>query len=170
MKRCLDVVPLLGPLMDSALHEDDRDWVEEHLRECASCRDRQALLAAQAAAVRERLEARGAQADFSGFADKVLARAQAEQQMRGMEHLRVWGGEMWGAHRRTIGAASGLAAAACLAVAVLFTPPAADAPEETLLADASLPQIEEVDFGSHDGAVTQLGDKTPVIWLSEDRQ
>src|SRR5207247_7675246 len=47
MKRCEDVVPLLGPLMDSALPEDDREWVEEHLRECAACRDRKTLIAAQ---------------------------------------------------------------------------------------------------------------------------
>ena len=32
------------------------------------------------------------------------------------------------------------------------------------------PQLEEVEFGSHDGAVLQLRDNTPVIWLSEDRQ
>jgi hypothetical protein len=100
----------------------------------------------------------------------VLAKVQAGKKMRGLEHLRVWGGEMWGAHRHAIAAASGLAAAACLALAVLFTPPAADHADETLLADASIPQFEEVEFGSHDGAVMQLRDKTPVIWLSEDRQ
>ena len=169
MKRCEDAVPLLGPLLDSALSEDDRDWVEEHLRECAACRDRRALIAAQGAAIRERLEARSAQADFSGFVDKVLARAHSEKELRGLEHARVWGGEMWGAHRRLIAAASGLAVAAGLAMAVLFAPQA-QPPAEVLLADASIPQIDEVDFGSHDGAVTQLRDQTPVIWLSEDRQ
>ena len=29
-------------------------------------------------------------------------------------------------------------------------------------------QLEVVDFGSHDGAVMQLRDKTPVIWLGRE--
>jgi anti-sigma factor RsiW len=170
MKRCEDAAPLLGAFLDSALAGDDRDWVEEHLRECAACRERQAFIAAQGAALRERLEARGAQADFTGFADRVLARALQEKELRGSEHLRVWGSEMWGAHRRAIVGAGGIFAAACLALAVVFTPPAAETIDEPLLADASIPQLETVDFGSHDGAVTELRDRTPVIWLSEDRQ
>ena len=31
MKRCQDIVPLLGPLLDGALPDDDRAWVEDHL-------------------------------------------------------------------------------------------------------------------------------------------
>ena len=74
MKGCAEVVPLLGPLLDAGLQEDDRAWVEAHLRGCAVCRDRKALLAAQAEALREVLRARGNAADFSGFADRVMAR------------------------------------------------------------------------------------------------
>jgi anti-sigma factor RsiW len=156
----------LGPHLDSALSEDDAEWVEEHLRECARCRDRQALLAAQAQAIRERLQS--APADFSGFADKVMARVREEKKLGAGEHLRVWGSEMWGAHRGAFAAASGLAAAACLALASLLSPPAAQEPGGTLLAEASLPQFEQLDFGSHDGAVLQLRNETAVIWLSED--
>src|SRR5438105_7049820 len=170
MKRCPDAVPLLGPLLDGALPPDDSEWALEHLRECAGCRERQALIAPQGAALREKMLARGAAADFGGFADRVLLRAGKEEKLRGLEHLRVYGSEMWGAHKRALLAAGGLAAAACLGLAVFFLPPRAAGPEELLYADASIPQIEEVEFGSHDGAVLHLRDQTPVIWLSEDRQ
>ncbi len=167
MKRCTDAVPLLGPMLDGALPDDDREWVDEHLRGCAGCRDRKALIAAQGEARRERLAARASQADFTGFADRVLARAAKEREARPMERLRVWGREMWGAHHRAVAAFGSLALAASIALGVVLAPPAEDEP--VVVADASQPQLDEVDFGSHDGAVVELRDKTPVIWLSEDR-
>jgi anti-sigma factor RsiW len=171
MRLCEDVVPLLGPLLDGALAEDDREWVEDHIRCCGKCLDRKALLAAQAAALREALEARAARADFSGVADRVMARLEREPPAPLPELVRVWTSETWGAHRGLFAAAGGLAAAAGLAMAVFFSPPRAPAAaDETLLADAkNQPQFEVVDFGSHDGAMLQLSDRTPVIWLSEDR-
>ena len=75
MKRCPEIVPLLSPLLDGALPDDDRAWVEDHLCGCASCRDRLALIAAQAEAIRETLAARVDKLDLSGFADRVLVRA-----------------------------------------------------------------------------------------------
>jgi anti-sigma factor RsiW len=168
MTRCQDVVPLLGPLLDDALAEDDREWVEDHLRCCRKCLDRKALLAAQAAALREALEARAARADFAGFADHVMTRVERQAPAPLPERMRVWTSETWGAHRGLF--AGGLAAAAALALALFLAPPRAPvAPDGTLLADASQPQFEVVDFGSHDGAMLQLPDRTPVIWLSEDR-
>ncbi len=165
-RRCEDVVPLLGPLVDAALPDDDRDWVLEHVRGCASCRDRQALIVAQGNALREALSAHAAAADFTGFADRVMARV---AQDRGPIPLRVRGSELWGAHRGAFTALGGLAVAACVALAVFFAPPQADADERALLADASNPQVEEVDFGTHDGAVLQLPHQTTVIWMSDDR-
>jgi anti-sigma factor RsiW len=169
MTPCRDVVPLLGPLLDGALAEDDRAWVEDHLRCCGKCLDRMALFAAQAAALRELLEARAARANFSGFADRVMARVEREAPAPLPERARVWASEAWGAHRGLLAAAGGLAAAAALATAAFLTPSRAPAvADETLLADATQPQFEVVDFGSHDGALLQLPDRTPVIWLSED--
>jgi hypothetical protein len=168
MKRCEEVVPLLGPLLDAALPDDDREWVEDHVKGCASCRDRQALIAAQGAALREVLAARADKADFTGFSDRVLARVAAD---KSRAPLSVWGSELWGAHRSAFTAAGGLAVAACLALAVWFAParvvPADDG--DLMLADART-QIEDVDFGTHDGAVLDLPQDTTVIWMSEDRQ
>ena len=79
---------------------------------------------------------------------------------------------MWHAHRGALAAAGGLAAAACMALAVLFVPPATTQ-KPVLLAVASAPpstQVDEVDFGTHDGAVVQLPNQTTMIWMSEDTE
>jgi anti-sigma factor RsiW len=167
MKRCEEVVPLLGPLADAALPDDDRAWVDDHLQGCASCGDRLLLLRAQGTALREVLVARAAQVDFSGFADRVMARI--EKDRKGAP-LSAWGSELWGAHRGMLTAFTGLAAAACMALAVFLSPArTSDADDDAaLLADASGPQVEEVDFGTHDGAVLQLPRDTTVIWMSDD--
>ncbi|MFN2548759.1 MAG: anti-sigma factor [Myxococcales bacterium] len=166
MKRCEEVVPLLGPMLDEALPDDDREWVEEHVKGCGSCRDRQALIAAQGTALRELYASKTA--DFNGFSDRVMARVAAD---KGRAPVVVWGSELWRAHRGAFAAAGGLAVAACMALAVLFVPPATK-PQPTLLAQASAPttQVDEVDFGTHDGAVLQLPNQTTMIWMSEDRE
>ena len=166
MKRCEEVVPLLGPLLDTALPDDDRAWVDDHLAGCASCRGRKALLAAQGLALREVVRARGKAADFSGFADRVMARVQND---RSPAPVTAYGSELWGAHKGAFAAAGGLALAACLALAVLFVSPPAEPDDGALLADARASQVEEVDFGTHDGAVLQLPHETTVIWMSDDR-
>src|SRR4051812_49828908 len=120
MKRCTDAVPLLGPLHDGALPDDDRAWVEEHLGECASCRDRVALIAAQGQALRDALGGRAAAIDVSGLADRVMARVRAD---RGgaVERAPVLGRELWWAHGRAL-TAGGLALAACMVVAIFLGP------------------------------------------------
>jgi anti-sigma factor RsiW len=166
MKRCEDVVPLIGPLLDAALAADDRAWVDEHLRGCAACGARRALLLAQAQALREVIRARAAALSLAGFSDRVLARVREERPPSIQERAPIWGREMWWAHRGALTAGSGLALAACMALFVLFLPPASidDGPAA---ADNS-PQVEEVDFGTRDGAVLQLGGETTVIWMSDD--
>jgi hypothetical protein len=54
-----------------------------------------------------------------------------------------------------------------MALAV-FLGPAGTAGSGPAVADNS-PQLEEVDFGTHDGAVLQLAGQTTVIWMSEDK-
>ncbi|TMA91771.1 MAG: zf-HC2 domain-containing protein [Deltaproteobacteria bacterium] len=165
MRRCEEVVPLLGPLHDGALADDDRAWVEDHSRGCASCRDRLALIAALSQAVRESVVARARGLDLKKLPDRVMARVR-EERSRAAQRAAVWGREMWWAHRRALAAAGGLAVAACMALAVLFFPGRAD--DAGLIADNS-PQIEEVDFGTRNGAVLQLPRQTTVIWISDDR-
>ena len=165
MRGCEEVVPLLGPLHDGALADDDRAWVEDHVRGCASCRDRLALTAASAQAVRESVIARARGLDLTRLPDRVMARVR-EDRAAAAERAAVWGREMWWTHRRAFAAAGGLAVAACMAAAVLFLPWRRD--DAALIADNS-PQIEEVDFGTRNGAVLQLPRQTTVIWMSDDR-
>jgi anti-sigma factor RsiW len=165
MRRCEEVVPLLGPLLDGALADDDRAWVEAHVCGCASCRERLALIAASAQAVRESVIARARGLDLKKLPDRVMARVR-EERAATAERAAVWGREMWWAHRRAFTAAGGLAVAACMAVAALFLPWRGD--DGALIADNS-PQIEEVDFGTRNGAVLQLPRQTTVIWMSDDR-
>ncbi|TMB07321.1 MAG: zf-HC2 domain-containing protein [Deltaproteobacteria bacterium] len=165
MRGCEEVVPLLGPLHDGALADDDRAWVEDHVRGCASCRDRLALIVASAQAVRESVIARARGLDLTRLPDRVMARVR-EDRAAAAERAAVWGREMWWTHRRAFAAAGGLAVAACMAAAVLFLPWRRD--DAALIADNS-PQIEEVDFGTRNGAVLQLPRQTTVIWMSDDR-
>jgi anti-sigma factor RsiW len=165
MKRCEEVAPLLGPLLDGALPDDDRAWVEDHLRGCQPCRDRQALIAAQAQAIRDVLAERAGKLDFTGFSDRVLARVRVER-ARAAELAPVWGRELWWAHRRAFAAAGVAALAVCAALALFFSP---SRDEGALLAENS-PQVEEVDFGTLNGAVLQLPRQTTVIWMSDEVQ
>jgi Putative zinc-finger len=165
MSRCEEIVLLLGPLHDGALADDDRAWAEDHARGCASCRDRLTLIQALAQAVRESVIARARGLDLKKLPDRVMARVR-EERPRARQRAAVWGREMWWAHRRAFTAAGGLAVAACMAMAVLFFPWRAD--DGGLIADNS-PQIEEVDFGTRNGAVLQLPRQTTVIWISDDR-
>jgi anti-sigma factor RsiW len=166
MKRCQEVVPLLGPHIDGALPDDDLAWVDDHLRGCASCTDRKALFVAQGDALREVLSARGAAADFTGFAGRVLARVGND---RAGPPLRAYGSELWGAHKRAFAAAGGLALAGCMALAVLFFPQRIQSADDAALLAEAGSEIQVVDFGTHDGAVLQLPHDTTVIWMSDDR-
>ena len=164
IKRCAEVVPFLGALADGAIAEGDRTWVQAHLDSCAACPDRLSLFKAQGAALREMVFARSAEVSFDGFADKVLARTRKEKP-RLLETTPVWAREMMGAHRGAFAGAAGFALAACMALAVVFSPQQSAVGEE--LVDNG-GQVEEVDFGTHDGAVLQLPHETTVIWMSDD--
>jgi len=162
-KRCAEIVPLLGPYADGAAAADDRDEVLRHLGECTRCPERLRFFAAQGDAIREAVRRRADAADFQGFADKVLARARKEKPS-GYQGVSVWTREMLGAHRGAFGAA-GVVLAACMALAVVFIPRAPQADDGTPDPQS---RIEEVDFGTHDGAVLQLPNETTVIWMSDD--
>jgi anti-sigma factor RsiW len=172
VKSCREIVSLLGAYADGELPEDERDLVASHLGSCGSCPERLRLLAAQGAALRERIVARGAGRDLSGLAERVLALVAVEQRPAPLQSLPAWTSELWAAHRTLFATAGSLALVACLALAVIFKPDAQDLgamQAEIAAADAVAPQVDEVDFDSNDGAVMQLRDRTPVIWLGRER-
>jgi anti-sigma factor RsiW len=169
-RRCEESVPLLGPLMDGELREEDRVWLAEHVSCCQSCAGRLALLAAQRDAIREAVVRKAASADLSRVADAVLARAPEERAPAPVLRLRVWGTEMWRERRGLLSAAAGLAVAASVAAVAILAPQLpGDSRRGALLADARNPgtTVEEVDFENHEGAVLQSG-QTTVIWIDDD--
>lgn len=163
MKRCEEVVPLLGPMLDGALQQDDLAWVDDHVRGCARCRDRMALTAAQAQAIRDSVRTRAARIDLERLSDRVLARVRDDARRAPPS---VWGRELWWAHKGGFMAGAGVALAACIALGVFFAP--ARGADDVLLAENGS-QVEQVDFGTRDGAVLQLPGQTTVIWMSDDR-
>ena len=57
-----------------------------------------------------------------------------------------------------------------VALMVFVVPPRSAATGDgQLLAQADATAVEQVDFGTHDGAVLQLPGDTTVIWMSEDK-
>ena len=109
-----------------------------------------------AAELRAHQEREVARADFSGFADRVLARVQAEQPVPFWEKARVWLRESLTFHPVRMA----LAAAAALAIAV-GGPAALLAP-----APGSGVSLSELDFGPRGGVVFQAEDTT-VIWIGD---
>lgn len=167
-RRCEESVPLLGPLMDGELEEEDSAWLAEHLGSCPACTARKDLLAGQRDAIREAVVARARPADLSRLADEVLRRVAQDREPAKVLRLRVWGAETWRAHRAGISAMAGVAVAASLAVVALLSPLRGNTRGAVLLADARTgATIEEVDFESHEGAVMQSG-QTTVIWVDDD--
>lgn len=170
MTGCREAAEQLSALHDGALAADARAEVALHVEGCAACRDRIALFAAQGDALREHLSARSAGVDFSRLTDRVMARVARQRPLSLPERLSHAGGQLWAAHRAALAATGSFALAACLAVALFFRPllPDETVQQAELSSDATLSQVDEVDFGSHDGAVLRLPDKTQVIWLGED--
>ena len=170
MSSCREMVPLIGAHADGELSRTERETVEQHLGGCGECRERVKFFAAQGTALRQRVVSRAAEADFSRLTDRVMARVAKQASPPAAERLSLWTREMWGAHRAMVATAGSFALAACLALVVLLQPTRGDdfAQQAELLADAAQTQVDEVDFGTHDGAVMRLQDKTQVIWLGED--
>jgi len=168
-RRCEESLPLLGPWIDGELPAEDRSWLSEHVAGCAACGTRKALLAAQRDAIRDSVVQRASRADLSGVADAVLARVAEERPPAQVIRLRVWGEEMWRAHRASISAAAGLAVAASVALFAVLSPSRTEQKAPILIADARTPAtiVEAIDFENHEGAVLQSG-QTTVIWVDDD--
>src|SRR6516164_9973887 len=76
---CRSFIALLSPFVDGELSLDERRGVEQHLSVCPACSGRAADLRAQSGLVRFGLELLADEADFSDFADKVMARVTPER-------------------------------------------------------------------------------------------
>ena len=76
---CQSYIPLLSPFIDGELSPAQRQTVEQHLAACPQCTARVADLRAESALVRLGMEMLADEADFTGFAQKVMARVTPEK-------------------------------------------------------------------------------------------
>src|SRR2546430_267060 len=74
---CTNYLSLLSPFIDGELSPGDRVVVEQHLPTCRDCTARVADLRAESGLVRVGLEMAADDADFSDFAQRVMARIES---------------------------------------------------------------------------------------------
>ena len=67
----------LESYLDDELGQEQKKQVEEHLIDCAACRDQVQLLRLQADALRDEIAQVADGIDFAGFEDRVLAGVRA---------------------------------------------------------------------------------------------
>src|SRR5262249_54590035 len=143
--------------------------VERHLNHCRDCTGRVADFRAESGAIRLGLEVLADEADFSGFAQKVMARLTPHKPPF-WERVLLQAGEIWRYQRIEL---AGVAAAA---LALLFVAPvlwraqvAADAAPVHLAV-----RSVRVDPAAHVAPVVMTNDQTgdAIIWLvdHEDHQ
>jgi anti-sigma factor RsiW len=159
---CGEFVPHLSPLVDGELPPRLRTKVERHLSHCPDCTGRVTDLRAEGGLVRHGLELLTDDADFTGFAQKVMARV-TPQRPPFWERLRITLIETWTYQRAALG--SGLAVAAALLIIIPVGWQARNAAQAspTHLAVRSV----TVDPSAHVAPVVFTNDQTgdAIIWL-----
>jgi anti-sigma factor RsiW len=110
---CQSYLSMLSPFIDGELTPAQRQTVERHLAACPECTARVADLRAESALVRLGMEMLAEEADFTGFAQKVMARVTPEKPPL-MERWRLALSEMFLHQRSAL-----VTAAATVAVVVL---------------------------------------------------
>jgi anti-sigma factor RsiW len=76
---CKTYLPMLSPFIDGELVPAERATVERHLGACPDCTGRVADLRAESGLIRLGMEMLAEEADFTGFAQKVMARVTPER-------------------------------------------------------------------------------------------
>lgn len=76
---CRTFLPMLSPFIDGELSPSERTTVERHLAVCPECTMRVADFRAESGLIRLGMEMLADEADFTGFAQKVMARVTPER-------------------------------------------------------------------------------------------
>ncbi len=157
---CKSFQMLLSAYADGEVDAKERAQVELHLSGCDDCRARLADLQALSGNLSAHLMAQAEQADFSRFADRVMARIGPEQPGL-LERLRVAWSEILAYHRTAV--VSSLATAAVtLAIAVPLVYKYAT---EQAVAPEVIVQDLQIDDPSVKPVVMQLDNGKTLIML-----
>ncbi|MGA9521708.1 MAG: zf-HC2 domain-containing protein [Myxococcaceae bacterium] len=113
---CKTFFPMLSPFIDGELSPSERQLIERHLGVCPDCTGRVADLRAESGLVRLGMEMLADEADFTGFAQKVMARITPEKPPL-LERIRLSVAEFF-TYQRAMVATAGVSAAVVALVAV----------------------------------------------------
>ena len=157
-------VRALAALAGDELTGPAQALLKEHALACDTCGPRLTSLRSQRDLLRAQGEEQAARLDLSGFAGRVMdAVAQDTQQPSLPERAKVISLEQWRA--RPVAWVAGLAAAACLLVALgLRSGPTRQVGPELLLAQAS---VDFLELDGQAGTVMESPGRTTVIWVQD---
>lgn len=159
--------PELSPYIDGELEPTSRVQLERHLAVCADCTARVADFRAESGLIRLGLEMAADDADFSGFAQQVLARVTPERPPF-FERLRISFDEFFTHHRGMVLTSLATAAVVVLVGLPLFLlqkPPqgyAGEMMELRAVRVAEEAHVQPVVFEAESEEAT-------IIWLVDDR-
>jgi anti-sigma factor RsiW len=159
---CKTFVPMLSPFIDGELSPADRQLVERHVSVCQDCVGRVADLRAESGLVRLGMEMLAEEADFTGFAQKVMARVTPERPPV-WERVRLSVTEFFTYHRGAmVTAAVSAAVVLLIAVPLLMRDrtPLGYASEQIAIQQVSVDESARVS-----PVVLNTDDGNAIIWL-----
>ncbi len=167
-ESCKKIQQLIGPYLDEELSGSKKKQIEQHLGACESCRLMLEDLKLQGGLLREQLEDRAEQVDFTGFEDRVFARIREEKPPGFSERAGAWVREV-AYHYRAVWITSLATAVLLLAILVpLLSRDAGPGGEPgTRVADADNQVIiDSMEYaGQRSMIFTVSKSNTTVIWL-----
>lgn len=161
---CKTFIPLLSPFIDGELPPAQRETVERHLAACHDCTGRVADLRAESGLVRYGMELLADEADFTGFAQKVMARVTPERPPL-LERLRLGISELFLYQRGALVTAAATVMVVVLA-GLLFLrdrTPTGYANDRIVVQEVSVDQTANVK-----PVVTTTEDGNTIIWLMSE--
>jgi anti-sigma factor RsiW len=174
-EACRTFVPLLSPFIDGELSSSERRAVEHHLEACQDCSARAADLRAQSGLVRIGLELLADEADFSNFANKVMARM-TPSRIPFWERWKLSLSELFTYHRAAMVSSlvtAGVAAAIAIPLALRSGPPTGYASERMAVRKVStVPEAHVAPVvmkGEHGNAIIWLVDHKHLLQSSDEQ-
>lgn len=158
---CKTWLPMLSPFIDGELSATDRQTVERHLSACKDCTARVADLRAESGLLRLGMEMLADEADFTGFAQKVMAQVTPERPPL-LERMRVALSEMFLYQR---GALVMTAAGAAIAVLVGVLVLRDHTPEGYAGDRVVVQQVSAGDNATVQPVVSTTDSGNTIIWL-----
>jgi predicted anti-sigma-YlaC factor YlaD len=166
---CQALQDLMERYQDGELSKRKRSRVDQHLRECAGCRQTLELLKLQGELLRQNIEEAVNLADFSGFEERVLSKIADERPLPAMERVLLWIRELAYQHR-AVWISSLATAAVLLAVLIPLSlnwgqPDVLPGASQTASVDNEA-IIDSMEYaGERSMIFTVSKNNTTVIWL-----